>query len=64
MSRCGLEMPVDEKITRGQFAALIWQKLEKVPAKPWFRLKPEDADGDGIPDLNDPHPFSALEPQF
>lgn len=57
-------MPVDEKITRGQFAALIWQKLEKVPAKPWFRLKPEDADGDGIPDLNDPHPFSALEPQF
>ena len=61
LSRCGLEMPVDEKLTRGQFAALIWQKLEKQPLKPWGRLKPGDADGDGVLDLDDPQPFGALE---
>ncbi|MBE2284820.1 MAG: FAD-dependent oxidoreductase [Prosthecobacter sp.] len=64
LSRCGLEMPVDEKLTRGQFAAQLWQKLEKVPAKPWERQKLDDADADGIPDLNDPQPFGALEPRL
>jgi hypothetical protein len=61
LSRCGLEMPVDEKLTRGQFVAQLWQKLDKVPAKPWERQKPDDADSDGVPDLNDPQPFGALE---
>jgi hypothetical protein len=54
-------MPVDEKLTRGQFVAQLWQKLEKVPAKPWERQKSDDADSDGVPDLNDPQPFGALE---
>jgi hypothetical protein len=59
LRRCGLELPVDEKLTRGQFMIQLWQKLEKLPARPWMRQKPDDADADGMPDLNDPTPFGA-----
>lgn len=31
LRRCGRDMPVDEKLTRGQFADRIWQKLERCP---------------------------------
>ena len=53
-----------EAETRSQFAAQVWSKLEKQPAKPWVRLKPDDADADGIPDLDDPLPFGVLEPRL
>jgi hypothetical protein len=61
LTRSGLDMPLDEKLTRSQFAAQMWSKLEKQPAKPWIRQKPDDADADGIPDLDDPLPFGPLE---
>lgn len=61
LTRSGLDMPLDEKLTRSQFAAQMWSKLEKQPAKPWIRQKPDDADADGIPDLDDPQPFGELE---
>jgi hypothetical protein len=57
LSRCGLETPPDETLTRGQFAAQVWKMLENAPAKPWTRQTPEDADADGVPDLDDPAPF-------
>ena len=64
LTRSGLDMPLDDQITRSQFAAQVWSKLEKQPAKPWVRLKPDDADADGIPDLDDPLPFGVLEPRL
>jgi hypothetical protein len=57
LTRSGLEMPLDEKLTRSQFAAQMWSKLEMQPAKPWTRQKPDDADADSIPDLDDPQPY-------
>jgi hypothetical protein len=61
LTRSRLDMPLDDQITRSQFAAQVWSKLEKKPAMPWVRLKPDDADADDIPDLDDPLPFGELE---
>ena len=60
LTRSALDMPLDDKLTRAEFAAQVWSKLEKQPAMPWVRLKPDDADADGIPDLDDPQPFGEL----
>jgi hypothetical protein len=61
LTRSRLDMSIDEKLTRAEFAAQVWSKLEKQPAMPWIRLKPDDADADDIPDLDDPLPFGELE---
>ncbi|MBL9113648.1 MAG: FAD-dependent oxidoreductase [Verrucomicrobiaceae bacterium] len=57
LTRTNLEIPLNNKLTRSQFAAQVWSKLEKQPPKPWTPQKPNDADADGIPDLDDPLPF-------
>ena len=48
----------DAEVTRGAFAILWWKKIRDLPDKPFERQFPDDADGDSIPDENDPLPFS------
>ncbi|MCF7788857.1 MAG: FAD-dependent oxidoreductase [Prosthecobacter sp.] len=45
-------------LTRGEFAQALWKATRAQPPPAWPRVKPDDADGDGIPDLNDPLPFT------
>lgn len=45
--------------TRGAFAVQVWRIVADTPLAAWPRQLPEDADGDGIPDLDDPLPFTA-----
>jgi hypothetical protein len=54
-----LLQPNDAKPTRGDFAQQLWKLIENQPPPAWPRQKPDDADGDGVPDLNDPLPFNA-----
>lgn len=56
-----LEKRSVENVTRGEFAKLIWQDVSRQPPADWKRQKPDDADDDGIPDLEDPSPFGELE---
>jgi hypothetical protein len=51
---------VGDKLTRGEFAKQVWRVIEAPPAA-WTRVKPNDADDDGIADLDDPLPFGKLE---
>ena len=46
-------------LTRGEFARAWWQQIRALPLKPFHRLKPEDADADGIPDRDDALPLLA-----
>ena len=46
------------KIHRGEFCQLLWNFLKDRPVRPFPRLKPNDADNDGILDLDDPTPFT------
>jgi hypothetical protein len=50
---------VGGKLTRGEFANALWNAIKDQPAPAWKRLKPDDADADGIADLDDALPFSA-----
>ncbi|NOX55769.1 MAG: FAD-dependent oxidoreductase [Planctomycetes bacterium] len=45
------------RLTRGEFARLWWERIRSLPDRPYRRLSPIDADGDGIPDMDDPLPF-------
>jgi FAD dependent oxidoreductase len=50
-----------DKLTRSEFAKSLWNAIKDQPAPEWTRQKSDDADADGVPDLNDPQPFGALE---
>jgi hypothetical protein len=49
-------------VTRGQFCQLLWAVVGDLPLQPFQRLQPDDADGDGIADINDPSLFTG-EPE-
>lgn len=51
-------IPNDE-MTRGQFAERWWRTIEPLTDRPFPRISPQDADGDGIADAHDALPFSA-----
>ena len=55
------EMPVIPKgdMTRAEFAIKWWQQLRHLLSVRFHRQSPADADLDGIPDRNDPLPFTA-----
>ncbi|MEZ6091223.1 MAG: FAD-dependent oxidoreductase [Pirellulaceae bacterium] len=53
------EMP-SPPATRGAVAIALWREIEQQPM-PFVRLKPDDADDDGVPDTSDPLPFTAEE---
>ncbi len=52
--------PVPDHLrTRGEFARWLWSQVALVPERPFpKRQKPQDADGDGVPDGRDPLPFT------
>ncbi|HIQ22528.1 MAG TPA: FAD-dependent oxidoreductase, partial [Planctomycetes bacterium] len=45
------------ELTRAEFARRWWALVHELPDRPCRRLSPTDADGDGIPDRDDPLPF-------
>lgn len=47
-----------EKLTRAEFAQQLWRAIERRPPPTWPREMRDDADSDGIPDLQDPLPFT------
>ena len=57
------EMPVLPKgnMTRAEFAIEWWKQLQHLVNVRFIRQAPGDADRDGIPDDNDPLPFTADE---
>lgn len=50
------------KINRGEFCRLLWKFLKDQRVRPFPRLKPDDADNDGILDRDDPTPFTPGKP--
>ena len=48
-----------ENKTRAEIAKAIWHDVSKQSPPPWQRTNPDDADADGIRDLEDAQPFSA-----
>ncbi len=44
-------------LSRGQFVKAWWSRIENLPDRPFSRQSEDDADGDGIPDSDDPLPF-------
>jgi hypothetical protein len=62
LKRCSdydFNLLVSDKLTRGEFANALWNAIKDQPAPDWKRQKPDDADADGIADLDDALPFSA-----
>jgi hypothetical protein len=53
--------PPDGDLTRAEFVVAWWDRIRDLPLKPFERLAPDDADGDGIPDHGDALLFSAQE---
>ena len=49
----------DNQLTRGEFAQRVWSAVKDQSPAAWKRLKADDADADGIPDVNDALPFSS-----
>lgn len=49
--------PLNE-LTRGEAAIMLWKDISRQPAPEWQRLRADDADGDGVADLDDPLPFT------
>ncbi|WP_298864124.1 FAD-dependent oxidoreductase [uncultured Gimesia sp.] len=47
---------------RGEFCLQLWDLIKNQPMRPFPRLKTDDADNDGIRDLDDPTPFTPGEP--
>jgi hypothetical protein len=47
--------------TRAEFAQQLWRAIADQPPPEWPRQKPDDADADGIHDLDDPLPFTAKD---
>jgi hypothetical protein len=48
----------NDQLTRGEFAQRVWKAIEAQSPPAWKRLKADDADTDGIPDLDDALPFT------
>ncbi len=57
-----LPEPSAADMTRGEFCVDWWNLIRDVSPVAYQRLKLRDADGDGIPDANDPIPFTPAEP--
>lgn len=58
----GVEAPEPgdaKEMTRGEFAAHVWEIVKDLPLDPWPRNSPDDADGDGVTDTEDPLPFTS-----
>ncbi|QDV19478.1 FAD dependent oxidoreductase [Gimesia panareensis] len=55
-----LDLPAD--LTRGAFCQQLWTAIKDLPVRPYPRLKTGDADGDGIPDADDPSLFTPGDP--
>jgi hypothetical protein len=51
-----------EPMNRGEFCRALWQQIASVPDRPFVRKGATDADLDGIPDLDDPMPFTPAPP--
>ncbi len=45
--------------TRGEFAQAWWAKIKDLPDRPFTRVKPNDADNDGLDDRDDALPLEA-----
>lgn len=61
IQRCGghaLEKRPLNEPTRGEAAIMLWKDISRQPAPEWQRLRADDADGDGVADLDDPLPFT------
>ena len=62
MERCDgyafFKQVMKEGISRGEFATRLWTAIQNQPPPEWKRLKPDDADGDGIADVDDALPFT------
>jgi hypothetical protein len=54
-----LKRCIGDKLTHGDFAKALWNAIKDQSAPEWKRQKPDDADADGIPDVDDALPFSA-----
>ncbi|MBC8356229.1 MAG: FAD-dependent oxidoreductase [Planctomycetes bacterium] len=61
LDRQTLSAPAAE-MTRGDFCRLWWEQLRQLPDVPFVRATHDDADGDSIPDRNDPSLFTPGEP--
>lgn len=55
-------VPNDASLTRGEFCVQWWGTVRDLPNVPFSRVWPTDADGDMIPDTDDPLPLKAGEP--
>ena len=49
-------------LTRAEFCRRWWQRIESLPIRQSLRIMPDDADADGIPDQDDPLPFTPGDP--
>ena len=49
--------PPEGELTRGEFVISWWERIKDLPEKPLVRVRPDDADADGLPDADDPLPF-------
>ncbi len=52
--------PVPDQVrSRGQFVRWLWEQVARLPERPFpLPKRPGDADADGVPDRNDPLPFT------
>ena len=51
-----------QPMTRGEFCRVLWEQISGLPDRPFVRQSDTDADLDGIPDLDDPTPFTPAPP--
>lgn len=56
--RFNLILAAVARLTRGEFAQHVWMPVHDQSPPAWPRATPPDADGDGIPDADDPPPFT------
>jgi hypothetical protein len=54
-----LDFNSDAKFTRGEFARQLWEQIKTQSPPPWPRVNSDDADADGVTDVQDPLPFNA-----
>lgn len=62
LEQTDLTLEISEEISRGKFCQQLWELVKDQPLRNIPRLQPEDADGDGILDVDDPTPFTPGEP--
>lgn len=51
-----------ESVSRGEFCRQLWEQIQASRWRAFSRRSPDDADGDGIPDRDDPTLFTPGEP--